>query len=49
MKKAIAFFKGVKEFRLSFTTHYDDLNLLKIYDHGRNFAHKITFHNFENK
>ncbi len=49
MKLAIvrAFLLGVWEFRLSFTTCYEDLGLESAYDKGREFAHKVTFRYFD--
>ena len=47
MKKIKAFFLGVAEFRLSFTTHFDDDALLEAYDTGREWAHRLTFRRFE--
>lgn len=40
--KARAFLLGVREFRLSATTHFDDYDLLYTYDRGRELAHKLT-------
>lgn len=42
-----AFLLGMAEFRLTYTTHFDDYALLEAYDSGREFAHKITFRYFE--
>ena len=47
MKKLKAFFLGMKEFRLAFTTSYDDFDLASAYDHGREFAHRLTFRRYE--
>ena len=49
MKLAIvrAFLLGIWEFRLSFTTAYDDLDLEMAYDKGREIAHKVTFRYFD--
>lgn len=47
MKKFLAFLNGMKEFRLSLTTHYDDLNLLEAYDTGRDLAHRLTFRRYD--
>ena len=38
---------GVREFQLSFTTHYDDHDELESYDAGRELAHMITLRRFE--
>jgi hypothetical protein len=43
-----AFLKGVTEFRLSFTTHYENTAFARAYDQGRELAHKITLRKFEN-
>ena len=48
MKKIKAFLQGVCEFRLSFTTHYDDYTLVTAYDSGRELAHKLTLRKFDN-
>ena len=42
-----AFVCGIREFRLSFTTRYDNLKLDWIYDCGREFAHIVTFRLYE--
>ena len=47
MDKLRAFMLGVREFRLTFTTHYADPNLLEAYDTGREWAHRLTFRHFE--
>jgi hypothetical protein len=47
MRKILAFINGAKEFRLSFTTHYTDYSLAKTYDHGRAWAHRLTFNYFD--
>lgn len=47
MKTFIAFINGVCEFRSSFTTYYDDLELAEAYDWGREWAHRLTFRRFE--
>ena len=49
IKRLNAFFRGVFEFRSSFTTRYEDLTLDFAYEHGRSFAHKITFNAYEEK
>ena len=43
-----AFLKGVAEFRLSFTTHYENPSLARAYDQGRALAHKVTLRRFDN-
>jgi hypothetical protein len=47
MHKLKAFINGIREFRLSMTTHYDDDDLLDWYDRGREFAHSITLRKYE--
>jgi hypothetical protein len=47
MVKLAAFLRGVREFRSSVTTHYDDYDLLLAYDWGREWAHRLTFRLFE--
>ena len=47
MKKVKAFLQGMWEFRLSFTTHYDDYALVTAYDQGRELAHKLTLRKFD--
>lgn len=42
-----AFLNGVREFRLSWTTSYDDYSTLVAYDWGREIAHRITLRRFE--
>lgn len=42
IRQALAFLNGVKEFRLSATTHYDDYGLLEAYDWGRELTHRVT-------
>lgn len=46
-RKIAAFILGAWEFRLSFTTHYDDYDLLECYDAGREFAHRITLRRYD--
>ena len=46
--KVKAFLQGMWEFRLSFTTHYDDYALVTAYDSGRELAHKLTLRKFDN-
>lgn len=48
MKKVKAFLQGAWEFRLSFTTHYDDYTQMIAYDSGRELAHKLTLRKFDN-
>jgi hypothetical protein len=46
-QKTKAFFNGIYEFKSSFTTYYEDLALLEIYNMGRELAHVLTFHHYE--
>jgi hypothetical protein len=41
-----AFILGVREFRSSFTTSYDE-PLIESYDKGREMAHKLTFRKWD--
>lgn len=41
-KRLLAYLNGVREFRLSLTTHYDDYDLLCAYDLGREHANRVT-------
>lgn len=47
MKITKAFFNGVREFRLSMTTHYDNDRLVLAYDWGREIAHLVTLRRYE--
>lgn len=47
MKTLRAFLLGVQEFRCSFTTLYSDNGLMRAYDLGREWAHRLTFRRFE--
>ena len=47
--KLTAFLLGMIEFKSSFTKRYEDYSLTLSYDHGRNFAHKLTFNRYEEK
>jgi hypothetical protein len=47
METIKAFLQGVAEFRLSFTTHYENPSLARAYDQGRELAHKVTLRRFE--
>jgi hypothetical protein len=38
-----AFLLGIVEFRSDFTTHIENYDLLRSYDLGREWAHKLTF------
>jgi hypothetical protein len=48
MGKMKAFALGMKEFRLSFTTHFADYDLQRAYDKGRDTAHRLTLRHFDN-
>lgn len=41
-----AFFLGMREFRLSMTTAYDEA-LRECYDKGRDLAHRLTLRHYE--
>lgn len=47
MNKLTAFLLGMREFRLSFTTHISSDELLEAYDTGRELAHRLTFRYYE--
>lgn len=47
MQTILAFLNGIREFRMSCTTGYDDDDLMRAYDHGRDLAHRATFRRFE--
>jgi hypothetical protein len=47
MKHLLAFINGVREFRMTMTTHYAEHDVLETYDRGREFAHRATFRRFE--
>lgn len=47
MRKLFAFINGMLEFRSTYTTHYSRFSLMVAYDHGREWAHKITLRKFE--
>lgn len=42
-----AFINGMWEFRSHYTTWYADWGLMRAYDHGREWAHKLTFRRYE--
>ena len=42
-----AFFTGIREFRTDLTTHYGDNRRDTAYDHGREWAHRLTFRQFD--
>lgn len=43
IRKFRAFLNGLREARLTYTTHYDDLGLSEAYDKGRGLFHAITW------
>lgn len=43
----IAYLRGMKEFRLTYTTHYDDSDVADAYDWGRESMHCCTFRLYE--
>ena len=47
MKTIKAFFLGMYEFRLTFTTHINDWHLANRYDQGREWAHRLTFRKYD--
>lgn len=47
MEKIKAFILGIREFRLSVTTSYEDYEILRAYELGRDFAHKITLRRWD--
>lgn len=47
IRKLKAFILGMREFRLSWTTSYDNDDLMEAYDAGRDFAHRITFRRWD--
>jgi hypothetical protein len=49
MIKLRAFVLGMREFRTSWTTHFEDETLMEAYDAGRDFAHRITFRLYEER
>lgn len=42
-----AFVLGMREFRLTCTTHIADDDLREVYDLGREWAHRLTLRRFE--
>ena len=46
-KRIRAFMLGVREFRMTYTTHYANLDLLDAYDAGRALANILTLHRFD--
>ena len=46
MRTIKAFINGMREFKLSCTTHYDG-RLLQAYDWGRELAHRVTLRRYD--
>lgn len=46
MRKILAFFQGMLEFRSDVTTSYS-FPLIESYDAGREFAHILTFRRYD--
>jgi hypothetical protein len=44
--KIKAYLNGMREFRIDFTTHYDEPEI-NAYDWGREWAHRLTLRMFE--
>ena len=42
-----AFLLGMREYRLSLTTHFDTPALVDAYDRGRDLAHRLTMRRHE--
>ena len=47
MKNIKAFILGIKEFKLTYTTHIENYHESVYYEKGRDLAHKITFRYFD--
>lgn len=47
MKIIKAYLLGMREFRLSMTTGYDNEHLREAYDKGRDMAHRLTLRYYE--
>ena len=48
MKNIKAFILGIKEFKLTYTTHIENYHESVYYEKGIDLAHKITFRYFDN-
>jgi hypothetical protein len=46
-KRIRIFMLGVREFRLTCTTHFADNDDRECYDSGREWAHRLTLRHFE--
>ena len=47
MNKLLAFINGVRGFRTDFTAHYADYEVMRAYDWGREWAHRLTLRRFD--
>lgn len=47
MKRLRAFLQGMKEFRCSITTRYEDDGVDVAYEWGRELAHRLSLRHFE--
>lgn len=47
MKLLLAFINGMREYRLTYTTHYENYYHMCAYDYGREWAHRLTFRRYE--
>lgn len=47
MKKILAYLNGMREFRMSMTTHYNNASLADAYDYGRERMHRLTLRKFD--
>lgn len=45
--RVCAFLNGMREFRSFYTKWYGDYGLQSSYDHGRDWAHALTFRRYE--
>ena len=45
--RVCAFLNGVREFRSFYTKWYGEYGLQRAYDHGRDWAHALTFRRYE--
>lgn len=46
LRRLRIFLLGMREFRLSCTTHFDEPEI-ETYDRGRDFAHRLTFRKWD--
>lgn len=47
MRRIKAFILGMREFRMSFTTHCSDMDEDYAYNLGREWAHRLTLRRYE--